>query len=181
MPVGGYVAGGNIKARRFVQLNSSGLVVAADSNSATLGIQPPIGVSQPNTRYAPGTPWDDGYAATATAGRETLFVFDRQDQICEIEIGDTSANQTIAIGDLLAPSTDASGRAVKASTLVTGVGAITGISGATGNIKAGLMAAGHSCYYGARALEAVTTTAGADGTATPKWIKCVIEKGVVLP
>jgi hypothetical protein len=164
-----------------VQLKSDNTVVQADSNSATLGIAPPIGVSQPNTRYAPGTPWDDGYAATATAGRETLMVFDKVDQICEIEIGDTSNNQTIAIGDLLAPSTDASGRAVKASTLVTGVGAVTGVSGTTGNVKAGQMANGNMAYYGARALEAVSTTAGADGSATPKWIKCVIERGIVVP
>lgn len=56
-----WLAGGNIRPSRFLKCNGTELVaVEAD------GSNPIIGVSQEGVHGAPGTAFDDGYAATTT-------------------------------------------------------------------------------------------------------------------
>jgi len=102
-----YYAGGNIAPARFVCMPDSGgmtndytAIQASDPTLPTL-----IGISPPYTRYAPGTPFDNGYSATA--GQDIMV--NSAPENCEIECG-----AAVQSGDLL--MTDSNGRAVTCTT-----------------------------------------------------------------
>lgn len=113
------VAGGNIAPSRFVARSASSgepIVTQAGSNVLTWGI------SQPSTRRAPLSGWDDGYAAIAG---EHLNVLGDGDDEALLEIAGTiTAGQPI--------KSDADGKGVAATTDKDHVGAIALVSGTAG-------------------------------------------------
>jgi hypothetical protein len=94
-----FLAGGNISPRRFVVQNTDDFTVV--QSDATPG-KPPAGVSQPGVQGAPGTPFDDGYAAN---DGDHVLVWGLGEQ-CDLDVGDNSGNP----GTFLKP--DANGRGV---------------------------------------------------------------------
>jgi hypothetical protein len=115
------IAGGNIAPSRFVVRSASSgepVVTQAGANVATWGI------SQPSTRRAPFTGWDDGYAAIAG---ETVNVIGDGDDEASLEIAGT-----IAAGQPI--KSDADGKGVLADTDKDHVGAIAKHSGTAGQL-----------------------------------------------
>lgn len=146
-----------IKPRRFVQLAAGPGLKHADSDDATLGKSPPVGISQEFQRYAAGTLLADGFAAKVGA---SPMVYDTPGQVCWLEIGSTTLAQTIVPGDALAPDIDGTGRGVKAASAAGG-------------------AAGSLIYYGAIAIDGCgPTTAAADDGSKSVFIRVEIQKGL---
>src|SRR5262245_43057072 len=95
-----FFANGNINPSRFVAIDptagKSFFVVQSGNNGIV------VGVSQDGVRRAPGTPYDDGFAAIQN---EPIQVFGPGDE-CLVKAGGT-----IVQGDFL--QSDASGQAIK--------------------------------------------------------------------
>ena len=93
-------AGGNISPRRFVTQTSADFTVAQSVGGTDT--KPPAGIAQPGVQGAPGTPFDDTYAANDD---DMVLVWGLGEQ-CDVEVGDNSGSP----GTFLKP--DANGRAV---------------------------------------------------------------------
>lgn len=114
-----FKANGNIGPSRFVKMDTTydGRVTQAGTAEKI------IGVSQEGSRRAPGTPWDDGYAAIAG---EDLKVY-CQGAECLLELGGT-----VAPGDRL--KSDSSGKGVVTTTDQNEWGAIAMTAGVSGQL-----------------------------------------------
>lgn len=122
----GFVANGNISPSRACVIDTAytgaGRRVIQDG---TGGLRV-FGVSQKGTRYAGGTPADDGFAAIAG---EDIMLHQPSDlsPICGLELGGT-----VAAGDSL--KSDSSGRGVTTTTAGDFVFAIALQGGVTGDV-----------------------------------------------
>lgn len=92
-------AGGNISPARFITLDTSTFQYALQASAATQFL---VGVSANQTRYAPGSPADDGYCAIAG---ESLR-YHAAGQIGWLKLGGTVSNPRVLI------TTDSSGQGV---------------------------------------------------------------------
>lgn len=92
--------GGNVHPSRFVKLQSDNTVVEAGAGDDVYGI------SQPYTRNLALAGWDDGYAGIS--GDPAINIFGPGDDAALLELGGT-----VAVGDLIKPSTNGVG--IKAS------------------------------------------------------------------
>lgn len=93
----GFRAGGNVSPARFVKINGEYTVTQCGAGEM------PVGISQEYVRYAPGTAWDDTYAATSG---QYLLVY-QPGALCAIDAG-----HTVTAGDFL--KSDANGRGITA-------------------------------------------------------------------
>lgn len=96
----GVIAGGNISPARIVLMSTEHTVTQATAASTE-----PFGISGGGVRYAPGTPWDNGYAATVG---QSCPVY-QNGEVCEIEAGAAFSG-----GDWI--KADANGRGITATT-----------------------------------------------------------------
>jgi len=90
------IAGASVAPSRIVKLLPNNTVVHATAATDEL-----YGITQPYTRRAPVTGWDDGLAAVAG---EPVNIFGPGDDACKLELGGT-----VAIGDTLTSTTDGKG------------------------------------------------------------------------
>lgn len=111
--------GGNVAPSRFVKLQSDNTVVQSGAGEEIWGI------SQPSTRRAPLSGWDDGYAGVSGDG--AINIFGPGDDEAPLEFGGT-----ITVGQHI--KSDADGKGVAATSDKDKVGAICTRAGTAGQI-----------------------------------------------
>lgn len=96
-----FLAAGNIPPARFLNMpDSAGNDYSAQLATVSTG-QPPLGISEPADRYAPGTAFDNLFAATA--GLDVMVIQEGEEGLLE-------TGGAVTGGDMLMP--DANGRGI---------------------------------------------------------------------
>lgn len=113
------ICGGNVPPSRFVKVQSDNTVIVCAAASDNIW-----GISQPSTRRAPLSGWDDGYAGISG---EPIAIYGVGDDAAPLELGGT-----VVFGEQI--TSDGTGKGVAATVDGSAVGAIAQRSGVSGDI-----------------------------------------------
>ncbi len=113
------ICGGNVPPSRFVKVQSDNTVIICAASTDNIW-----GISQPSTRRAPLSGWDDGYAGISG---EPINIYGPGDDAAPLELGGT-----VTVGDAI--TSDGTGKGVAGTSNLNKIGAIAQRSGQSGDI-----------------------------------------------